>query len=937
MKCPRCRQEIPPDANSCTSCGFSFDDATQQIDPGRKQSAGKVTGKSSAPPVSFDSIDNARFVPGTILADRYRIVGLLGKGGMGEVYRADDLKLGQPVALKFLPDHLLSDGAALARFHREVRVARQVSHKNVCRVYDIAEVDGRHFLSMEFIKGEELSSLMRRIGRLPQDKALQIARQVCAGLAAAHEIGFLHRDLKPANIMIDGDGNARILDFGLGGLADEFAADEVRAGTPAYMSPEQIDGTEQTVQSDIYSLGLVLYELFTGKKAFEAPTLGEVIKLRQSDNTPTMPTSIVKGLDPLIEKVIDRCIQKDPSERPSSALQVAAALPGGDPIAAALAAGETPSPEMVAAAPKKGTLRPMVAAGLLISVFVGLGLTMLIAKQVSLLSVIPMSKSPELLQEQATQIVKTFGYSAAPVDVTRGFRPDYLYGDYLYRHRTSINAWDALKSSPPPIVRFWYRQSPQLLLPYSDESVTFNDPPNEVPGMVKLDLDTEGKLVFFEAVPEQNQVPGSEFRVSSSEQPGSSTTASPRAELETQNSKPETNTSKLETEVWPAMFWAAGFDQTRFQPAESQSVPPRAFDARQAWTGAYPGLPQVPIRIEAAAYQNKLVYFEIVSPWTSPRGEASVIGIGDKIGTWILFGLFFGTMLLGACLAWRNLRLGRGDRRGAFRLALFFFLIRILVWAVETHHVAATEELILLVTGIQSALFWSCFVGVMYLALEPYLRRRWPSLTISWNRLLTGDFRDPMVGRDVLIGLAIGFFCVMLMHLRIALPRWFATDPGVPDVLDNWDLGMAGAGTFVSMLINQVSASIGQAFMMVFLLLFLSLLLRKDWLGIAVGALITAGIFVAPSIGRDHWTGILLIALVNFMLVACAMRFGAVALMATLITFHVWVFYPITTNLTAWYASSFVLVSIVLLALAVYSFYISLGGQKIFSGKLLEE
>ena len=150
-----------------------------------------VTRKITTPKVStsrassFDSIDEARFVSGTIIADRYRIVGLLGKGGMGEVYRADDLKLSQPVALKFLPDRLLSDGAAVARFHREVRVARQVSHRNVCRVYDIGEIDGRHFISMEYIKGEELSSLLRRIGRLPADKALQIGRQICAGLAAA--------------------------------------------------------------------------------------------------------------------------------------------------------------------------------------------------------------------------------------------------------------------------------------------------------------------------------------------------------------------------------------------------------------------------------------------------------------------------------------------------------------------------------------------------------------------------------------------------------------------------------------------------------------------------------------------------------------------------------------------------------------------------------
>jgi serine/threonine-protein kinase len=159
---------------------------------------------------SSDSLDEARFIPGTLLADRYRIIALLGKGGMGEVYRADDMKLAQPVALKFLPETLAMDGAALARFHREVRIARQVAHPNVCRVFDIGEVDGHHFLSMEYIDGEDLSSLIRRIGRVPIDKAIEIARQLCAGLAAAHESGVLHRDLKPANVMIDGRGKARI-------------------------------------------------------------------------------------------------------------------------------------------------------------------------------------------------------------------------------------------------------------------------------------------------------------------------------------------------------------------------------------------------------------------------------------------------------------------------------------------------------------------------------------------------------------------------------------------------------------------------------------------------------------------------------------------------------------------------------------------------------
>src|SRR5262245_63799449 len=161
---------------------------------------------------------------------------MLGRGGMGEVYRAEDLTLDQPVALKFLPDTVAADELHLAQFHNELRIARQVSHKNVCRLYDLGEADGRRFLTMEYIDGEDLASLLRRIGRLPQDKAVDLARQMCAGLAAAHERGVLHRDLKPANVMVDGTGNARITDFGLAAAADD--AEAIHAGTPQYMAPE---------------------------------------------------------------------------------------------------------------------------------------------------------------------------------------------------------------------------------------------------------------------------------------------------------------------------------------------------------------------------------------------------------------------------------------------------------------------------------------------------------------------------------------------------------------------------------------------------------------------------------------------------------------------------------------------------------------------------
>ena len=254
---------------------------------------------------SDSSVDEGRFLPGTLVAERYRITSLIGRGGMGEVYRATDLKLGQPVALKFLPEALSKDERSLQRFYNEVRVARQISHHNVCRVYDIGEAEGLAYISMEFVNGEDLGSLLRRIGRLPTDKALQMARQLCAGVAAAHEKGVLHRDLKPANIMIDADGALRVMDFGLAGLAEQVAGD-VRSGTPAYMAPEQLAGREVTLKSDLYSLGLVLYEMFTGKRPYNAASLDELQHLQEQ--SPESLTTHVSDIDPAVERVVFRCL-----------------------------------------------------------------------------------------------------------------------------------------------------------------------------------------------------------------------------------------------------------------------------------------------------------------------------------------------------------------------------------------------------------------------------------------------------------------------------------------------------------------------------------------------------------------------------------------------------------------------------------------------------
>jgi serine/threonine-protein kinase len=208
---------------------------------------------------------------------------------------------------------------------------------------------------MEYIDGEDLASLLRRIGRLPPAKALEVARQLCAGLAAAHDKGVLHRDLKPANIMIDGRGQARIADFGIAVEATPDAAATDDSGTLAYMAPERFAGKPATVQSDLYALGLILYETYTGKSAFAATTQGEW-RRAHTDSAPSSPSAIVPDIEPAVERAILRCLAKDPAKRPASAAQVAAALPGGDPLAAAIAAGETPSPELVAASGEEGTL-----------------------------------------------------------------------------------------------------------------------------------------------------------------------------------------------------------------------------------------------------------------------------------------------------------------------------------------------------------------------------------------------------------------------------------------------------------------------------------------------------------------------------------------------------------------------------------------------------
>jgi serine/threonine protein kinase len=262
---------------------------------------------------------SVRLSSGTLITDRYRIIRHLGSGGMGIVYEAEDLKLNVTVALKFLRAEDTGNHRRLELFLNEVRLARQITHPNVCRIFDVGEVGDRHFISMEHVEGEDLASQLRRIGRLPTDKALSIAVEICRGLEAAHERGILHGDLKPSNLMIDAHGRAKIMDFGLAKFSTHSSVRREVAGTPDYMAPEQKRGEPLTVQTEVYGLGLLLYELFTGRRAHR--------DFERSDSTDgPVSSGFLDALDPIVERIIRHCLERDPGLRPSSVGAVSTAL-----------------------------------------------------------------------------------------------------------------------------------------------------------------------------------------------------------------------------------------------------------------------------------------------------------------------------------------------------------------------------------------------------------------------------------------------------------------------------------------------------------------------------------------------------------------------------------------------------------------------------------
>ena len=892
--CQACSSDVAEAARFCSACGASVDDrletptgtaprGTPSPLPAAAKRAGSDSGvRRSSSRTSSSIAGQGRFEPGDLLAERYRIVALLGKGGMGEVYRADDLTLAQPVALKLLPQAFAEDPERLRRFKNEVSVSRQVSHPNVCRVYDIGEIAGEHYISMEFVDGEDLASLLRRIGRLPGDKALEISRQLCAGLAAAHDKGVLHRDLKPENVMLDGRGRVRITDFGLSSLVEQVAPNDVRSGTPAYMSPEQLTGREVTVRSDVYALGLVLFELFTGRRAFEGKSFVELLRKHENDPPPT-PSELVTDLDPRVESVILRCLEKDPRRRPPSALAVAAALPGGDPLAAALAAGETPSPELVAAAGAEAGLSPRAAWGAAaFTLLVTLGYAFFAGRE-GILGYVTLPKPPVVLADQAREMIARIGYPEPPGDSAYAYSVDGDYIQWKAARDKSMERWRDLRSGMPPVVQLWYRQSPQPLISSAlSGRVFWGNPPMLFTGMAGVRLDPRGNLLEFYAVPPQV---------------GDSGPAS----------APD----------WGPLFAEAKLDRAQFKEVAPLWTPRSYADHRAAWEGPLPGRPDITIRVEAASHRGRPVWFELIAPWTRPsRMEPFKPTSGQLIAATVGSLLLVCGLVAGGALAWRNLRLGRVDHRGAAAVTGFALVVGMIVWALEADHLPEfNRELTLIMRGVATSLRNASLTGLLYLALEPYVRRLWPDALISWSRLMAGRWRDPLVAAHVLKGMVYGTATVLWFVSLILGMRAFGVPPDFPttfslDALLGPDQALMFA---LSRLVNSVGLGMGT------LLLFVGMrfLLKRDWLA-TLAVVVIAALPDAFSSGTTPWLAVPASMVVIGILVTALVREGLLALITALFVLGLIVNLPQTLELGQWYSLSTKVVLAVVAALVGY-------------------
>lgn len=537
------------------------------------------------------------------------------------------------------------------------------------------------------------------------------------------------------------------------------------AGTPAYMSPEQIEGTDVSVRSDVYALGLVLYEIFTGKQAFKADSVHDILRMHR-ETPPAKPSSHVSDLDPRIERLILRCLEKEPVR----------------------------------------------------------------------------------FHKQASDRLARWHHPAP-------FQP----AGFLRRSR--------IDSSPL------------------------------VPGEVALRLDPLGKVVEFQAVP-------------------------PRI------ADPEDDAASVD---WTTLFAEMGLDVKGFEPVAPTLTPSVYADTRAAWRGSYSGAMGIPIRVEAAALRGRVVSSRIIGPWNlggvPPFSLTGADFIMKGLAPW-----FFLALAGGSAFAVRNLRLRRGDRPGAFRIAAVVLAAGVLTSALGTHDCMTVAQAWHSVSaGVGAALWNAGVVWVLYMAIEPYVRRHWPETLISWSRLLAGRFRDPRVGRDVLFGV-VCLWLLIAPLFTLCFARWKL--PGFGDLEC-----LSGPRHLISKLLAGLGYSIVVGLGVLVVVLLLRVVVRWHWAAVgATGALMVFLLAPVAQFGREDIVPILALGAIMATLLLLITRVGLLAFVVMHILAVSFAYeLPVTLDLSAWYGHPTLLFLLVVAVLTLLGFYVSLGGRPMFREKFLEE
>jgi hypothetical protein len=557
---------------------------------------------------------------------------------------------------------------------------------------------------------------------------------------------------------------------------------------------------------------------------------------------------------------------------------------------------------MVAAAGEKTGLSPRIAVSCFAAVILGLVLFVAVDIRESGIARIHPENPPEVLAKKSREIIANLGYPGAPVDKADGFTYDYDFLDYLGKNHAQHPQWDRVLAEQPPILLYWFRQSPSELSPdgfwnnsFTPNVVTFSDPPPILSGMINLKLDPEGRLLYFQAIPPEKE-----------------------------ESPPPARPTD-----WLPLFTAAGLDPAQFHSANPAWDSLAAPDTRAAWEGSWQGSGR-PLHIEAAARRGKPVYFSLTGPWTKPQRmkkeeQTRADKISQIIGLSIALTIFAGSLFL----AWRNYSRGKGDRQGAMRLASLIFAIELSICLFRSHFVPTLDTVGLIIFALSTGLFVSGFLWVLYIALEPYVRRNWPQTIISWTRFLSGNFRDPLIGRDLLFGVLIGIFWIFVF----ALGSLFLVRAGARPQLSNAEF-LLGTRESVALGLAAIVSTIQTTLVFFFMIVLLRVLVRNRWVAGAIFVLLWT---IPKVLGSEHILIETPIWIIIYGVAAFAVvRYGLIVLAAAVLTVDVLLNVPLTLDFSNWYAARSFAVLLFFVLIAAWGFYTSLAGQRLFKGELFE-